>query len=111
MLIRLSLEDLNVVLRDLGSLLKWSAIIYFVPFLIGVWFREPPEVLFNYVIPALFSFFLGLFLKRFFSSEKETDLKHAFMTTSLIWLVFTAIACLPFMLIMDMTFVDSFLNQ
>jgi len=108
MLIRLGIEDLRVVLRDTGSLLKWSAILFVIPLIAGIWFRENTDFLLIYALTGLFSFFLGMAMKRVFRTDAETDLKHAFMIVGLFWILFTAISAVPFSLIMGMQFVDAF---
>ncbi|MCR4369003.1 MAG: TrkH family potassium uptake protein [archaeon] len=108
MLVRLGSEDIRVVMRDVGSLIKWSSTLFAIPFLAGLWFHEAVFVLLVYALVSAFSFVLGLSLKRAFDTNAETDLKHAFMIVAIIWLVFTAISAIPFSLIMGMGFVDSF---
>ncbi|MFH1391100.1 MAG: TrkH family potassium uptake protein [Candidatus Diapherotrites archaeon] len=108
MLVRLGLDDLKVVLRDSGELLKWSSILYILPILAGIWFRENPDFIIIYGLTGLFSFFLGMALKKLFRTDQDTDLKHAFMIVGLVWIVFTVISAVPFSLIMGMQFLDSF---
>ena len=107
MLIRLGIDDLKVVLRDTGNLIQYSAALFIVPLLVGIWFGEPTFFLGVYILTGLFAFFLGTAMKRVFKTNQATDLKHAFMVVAAIWLLFTAIAAIPFVLIMGMTFIDS----
>ncbi|MFH1587430.1 MAG: TrkH family potassium uptake protein [Candidatus Diapherotrites archaeon] len=110
MLIRVGLDDIKVILRDTGSLLKWSAVIYLIPLIVSIWFRSPGFVdeTIAFVSVSLISYLVGLALEKAFKTEANTGLKHAFMTTAIIWLVFTAFAAVPFVLIQEMSFVDSF---
>ena len=111
MLIRLGLSDMKVVLRDTGELLKWSAITFFVPLITGIWFKENLYFILIYFLVGLFCFFLGTAMKRLFSCEESTDLKHAFMIVALIWLIYTAISAMPFSIIMEFILLMLFLNQ
>lgn len=107
MLIRLGIDDLKVVLRDTGNLIQYAAALFIVPLLVGIWFGEPTFFLGVYTLTGLFAFFLGTAMKRVFKTNQTTDLKHAFMVVAFIWILFTAIAAIPFVLIMGMTFIDS----
>jgi len=111
MLIRLGLSDMKVVLRDTGELLKWSAITFFVPLITGIWFKENLYFILIYFLVGLFCFFLGTAMKRLFSCEESTDLKHAFMIVALIWLIYTAISAMPFSIIMGIHFIDAFFES
>ncbi len=107
MLVRLGFEDIKIVLRDTGSLLKWSSVLLLAPILIALWFRESFDFISTYILTAVFCFLLGIVLKKVFYTEEETGMKHAFTTVALSWILFTAISAFPFVLITGMTFVDS----
>ncbi|MCR4336118.1 MAG: hypothetical protein NUV57_06330, partial [archaeon] len=66
MLVRLGMEDLRVVLRDSGELIKWSSVLFVLPILAGIWFRENADFLIIYGLTGIFSFFLGMALKKLF---------------------------------------------
>ncbi len=111
MLVRLGFDDVKVALRDVGIILKWSAITFLAPIIISLVYRESVNIIAVYILVALFSFFLGAVIKRLFRTETETDLKHAFITVSIVWLVYTAIAAFPFVLIHGMSFLDGFFES
>ncbi len=108
MLVRLGKEDLKVALKDVGLILEYSALTFIAPILVGLIYGEPLSVLGIYALCAVFAFLAGLAIKRVFDSEQSTALKHAFLTASVLWIVYCAFAALPFQLIMDMSFVDGF---
>lgn len=108
MLVRLGKEDLKVALKDVGLVLEYSSVTFIAPILVGLIYGEPLSVLGVYALCAVFAFLTGLAIKRVFESEQSTALKHAFLTASVLWLVYCAFAALPFHLIMDMPFVDGF---
>jgi trk system potassium uptake protein TrkH len=107
-LIRLGKEDIRVVMRDLGIVTEWSSVTFLAPLLIALFYRESLIIALNYLVAAAVSFAIGFALKNAFSPEKETDLKHAFLTASLFWLLYCATAALPFVLNQGMGFVDSY---
>jgi len=111
MLVRLGISDIKIVLRDTGTILKWSAFAFAVPIFFSILFNEGKTTAISYLMIGLIVFLLGLVLKRLFYEERETDLKHAFLTVSLLWLVFTFFAALPFILIQGMSFVDSYFES
>lgn len=108
MLIRIGKEDFKIVLKDVGLILEYSAITFLAPLIIGLLYSEPLETIGAYALCALLAFFTGLVIKRLFDTEQKTALKHAFLTASILWLVYCAFAALPFMLIQNMSFLDGF---
>jgi trk system potassium uptake protein TrkH len=108
MLIRIGREDLRVVLKDVGIVLEYSALTFIAPLLIGIAYLEPIENIAIYFFCGVFAFLAGLAIKKLFGSEQHTALKHAFLTASIIWILYCAIAALPFNLIANMPLLDSF---
>ncbi len=108
MLIRLGLEDVKVVLSDAGALLQYSAVSFLVPIFFVFLFGEPIEFAAYYLVAGAIAFIGGYFLKRTFSSSLQTDIKHAFFTASVVWLLYPLIAAIPFILILGMTPLNAF---
>lgn len=108
MLIRIGKEDFKVVLKDVGLILEYSALTFIAPIIIGLVYAEPLSILAVYVFCALFTFLAGRAIRKVFDCEQNTALKHAFLTASIIWLVYCAIAALPFFFISNMPFLDGF---
>ena len=108
MLIRLGKEDIRVVLRDLGTITEWSSVTFLAPIIISIIFLESFSIMFNYLIAGIVSFAIGFALRNTFSPKTETDIKHAFLTASIFWLLYCATASLPFILTQGMSFVDAY---
>ena len=108
MFIRIGLEDLRVVLKDVGIVLEYSAVTFIAPIIMGLIYWEPLEVLGIYLFCAIFTFLAGYVIKKVFASEQHTGLKHAFLTATIIWLLYCFVAALPFHLIVNMSMLDSF---
>ena len=108
MFIRIGIEDLRVVLKDVGIVLEYSAVTFIAPIIMGLIYWEPLEVLGIYLFCAIFTFLAGYAIKKAFKSEQHTGLKHAFLTATIIWLLYCGVAALPFHLIVNMSFIDSF---
>jgi len=108
MFIRIGKSDLKVVLKDVGIILEYSAITFLAPLLIGVFYGEEILTLGVYAFSAAFTFLLGLLIKKLFKGEQHTTLKHAFLTSAILWLVYCAVAALPFHLITGIPFLDAF---
>ncbi len=107
-LIRLGKEDLRVVLRDLGTMIEWSAVTFLAPLLVSLYYGEPFSIAIGYLISAGVAFAVGLALRNAFAPTQETDLKHAFLTASIFWLVYCGISAMPFVLVQGMTFIDGY---
>ena len=108
MLIRLGRSDLKIVLKDIGLILEYSSITFIAPIIVGLIYSEPLSVLGIYAFCAAFTFLLGTVIKKAFHVEQSTALKHAFLTASILWLLYCAVAALPFYLIQGMPFLDAF---
>ncbi len=111
MLIKLGKEDVRVVLRDLGTITEWSSLTFIVPLLVALFYFESVSIVVNYVIAGAIAFAIGLVLKNAFAPKLETDLKHAFLTASLFWLLYCAIAAVPFVLTQGMPFVHAYFES
>ena len=111
MLIRLGKEDLRVVLRDLGTITEWSSLTFLAPLFVALFYVESLSIVFNYIIAGAVAFAIGFALKNAFAPKRETDLKHAFLTASIFWLLYCAIAALPFVLTQGMSFVDAYFES
>ena len=111
MALRFSWSDLKIVLSDLGQVFYFSAPSFLAPIPFSLWHGEPLHFAFSYFIIALLVFLIGLALKKFFSTGAETETKHAFLTASLLWLLFTAFAATPFVLVQGTSFVDGFFES
>ncbi len=111
MLIRLGMDDIRVVLRDTSDLVLLSSATFLVPIIISIFYMEPFMTMVNYVAVAVFAFLLGVVGKILFRTETETTRKHSFLTVAVIWLVYTGLAALPFVLVHNMGFLNAFFES
>ncbi len=107
MFIHITFDDFKAVLRDTGIILKYSSVMFLIPIILSLFFQEGFEIFSFYLVSGVIGFLLGIVLEKLFETKLETDLQHAFLTTSLAWLIFPALAALPFFLIQNMSFADS----
>ena len=111
MLIRLGMDDMLVVLRDTSSLILWSSATFLAPIIISLFYMEPFLTMASYAAVAVFAFFLGFVGKMLFRTETETTRKHSFLTVAIVWLVYTGLAALPFVLVHNMGLLDAFFES
>ena len=106
MVFRFGLKDLKIVLNDVGEILFWSSFAFIAPIFFVLWYKEGSYALFSFLFIGLMVFFIGGLLKKIFSTEADTELKHAFLTVSLVWLLFSFFAALPFVLVQGSSLID-----
>lgn len=108
MFLRVGKEDIKVSLKDTGTLLLFSGFVFFVPIALAILIDKSAETLLAYSIPLLFLFITGYVLRHFIKTHKETEIKHAMLSTVLIWLLFCFFSALPFIFILKINFVHAF---
>ncbi len=111
MLIPLGMDDLKVALRDTGFIIKYSAASFLVPIITVLLFFEPLKNMAFYALAGIIAFVGGFALTKIFYTETKTDFKHTFLTASLVWLLYPAIAAIPFTLILGIPFIDAFFES
>ena len=111
MFVRLSIEDLKIALRDSGAIIQWSSVTFLLPLIASLIFVEGTTMLVIYLLSALFAFFIGITMKKICYSERETELRHAFIAVTVVWLVYTGITAVPFVLSMGMSFIDAYFES
>lgn len=103
-----SLEDWKVVWKDIGAILQYSSLSFAIPVIVSLIYREALQNALAFAFAGLIAFFFGWILKKRISVRKDTELKHALIAVALLWIVYTAIAALPFVFSAGMNFLDSF---
>lgn len=111
MFIRFGLEDVKVIFRDVGHVIEWSAISFLVPIIVSLIYQESHMVMVHFGLIAVLAFVIGYALRKICFTATETDLKHAFLSAGVLWIVYCGLSALPFVLITGMTFVDSFFES
>jgi len=105
------------VLSGIGAVLLIYPAAFFLPFVVGILYGEGPAFLLrSFILPALFSLVLGLFLLQWGKWDPRNELElrpvEALVVVSLTWFFISAIGALPFILSGTMTnYVDSFFES
>ena len=94
-LVRISKEDLKVILRDLGSILFVVGYILLLPLAVACIYKEK-SLYFAFIYPSMAAIWTGFFLKKLFRGAEETKLKHAMIDAGLAWLVVSLIGAFPY---------------
>ncbi|MFQ5814943.1 MAG: TrkH family potassium uptake protein [Candidatus Hydrothermarchaeaceae archaeon] len=94
-LIRITREDLKVVLRDLGAIVFIIGYTLLIPLIVALFYGEE-NLYFAFLYPSAFAIWIGFFLKRLFAKAEETRTKHAIIVAGLAWLVVSLIGSFPF---------------
>lgn len=100
-------SDTKIVLRDVGSILVILGTVMVFTLIIPLIFTEY-DAIFGLFIPALITILIGLLLRFAFRKAKEPELRHAMITAALSWFVVAIVSSVPFILIEDMSILDSF---
>ncbi len=108
MFVRLGYSDLKIVMRDIGTILEYSSVLFLVPCIISLFYMESlTRIVVYYVFSSAIVFLSGFILRSVFSNKMDTQMKHAFLITAISWLLFTAFAALPFVFIQNSSFVNA----
>lgn len=108
MFLRLGKEDIRVALKDSGSVLMYSGITFFVPIVLAIMLDRNMDHVIYYAFSALLLFAVGSGMKYFIDTKKETEPKHALLSTVVIWLLYCLFASLPFVLISGVNLLDAY---
>lgn len=104
-------RNLRISLGHLGRLLIIIGIVSLIPVLVGLFYHEwtylGNNIYLGYVIPALSSTVLGTILNWKFEAEKLGLVQGLFMT-GLAWIVISFICSIPFFMISELGFLDSY---
>jgi len=105
-MIKYSLDDLRLVLNNIGHMLRFTAYLYFVPAFVVLFYGEFSGNLYLYIILALLQLILANILT--FNSKSTGNYRHAVLTVGIFWVIFNFIASIPFVIVENMSFVDAF---
>src|SRR3989344_5124792 len=108
MLLGFGKNDLMIVFRDTGAFLRASSFLFLVPVLVALIYFEPLENYINYISVGVLCSLSGHVIRKVFYSDKESELKHAFLSVGVLWVSFTFFASLPFALNHGMSFLDAY---
>jgi trk system potassium uptake protein len=108
MFLRVGIEDIKVSLKDTGTILMYSGLVFFVPIIMSILFDRDPQTLLAYSASALMILMIGYGMRTLIITKKETEIKHAMLSIVLIWLLFCLFASLPFVFILKVSLLDAF---
>jgi trk system potassium uptake protein len=108
MFLKLGKEDIKVSIKDSGTVLRYAGLIFFVPIAFAILMDRNPWNLIYYAFSALLIFAAGSAMTFFVEPKKETEIKHALLSTVFIWLLFCFFASLPFYFISEISPIDSY---
>lgn len=96
----------SAVLGELGEMLVFISPLTLIPLPVAVIFREWHMLLPLALVPALF-FCSGMLLNRLPRQKEEIRFSAALSSVALVWLAFALVSCIPFMLVLDISFSDA----
>ena len=108
MIAKFSFSDLQIVFRDIGIILRYSAVVFLIPAVAAIVFQEDYLFAGYYLASGVVAFLLGTVLENVFANEMETRMKQAFLVIAIAWLVFTGIAAVPFVLVAKMPYLHAY---
>lgn len=108
-LVRISKEDLEVILRDLGSILFVVGYVLLLPLAVALIYREE-SLYFAFIYPSVAAIWTGFALKKLFRGAAETKLKHAIINAAIVYLLVPLISSFPFMRY-GFSFLDSYFES
>lgn len=96
MFIRFGFTDLKAVFRDSGIVIQYSAVAFLIPIIFTIYYQEAYITTFIYFLCAAITFLIGVVLKHLFKTNYSSGLVHAFFTATIVWVLFSFLAGLPF---------------
>lgn len=104
-------KNLRISLAYLGRLLIIIGVVSLVPTLVALFYHEwtylGNNIYLGYILPALVTIVIGLILNRKFEAER-LDLVQGLFFTGLAWIVISFLCSIPFLLISELSVIDSF---
>lgn len=93
--VRLSRDDLKIILRDLGSILFVIGYVILLP--LGIAYLSGEHDLYlAFLYPSAVAIWAGYFLRRMLKDAGETLLKHAMINAGLAWLIVSVFGAVPY---------------
>ncbi len=94
-LVRLTMEDLRVVLRDLGAIVLLIGATMLLPLMVALFYGEE-NMYYAFLTPSALAVLIGFAFKRLFATTEEAKNRHAMLTAALAWLMVPIISSIPF---------------
>ncbi|MCD6523117.1 MAG: TrkH family potassium uptake protein [Candidatus Diapherotrites archaeon] len=100
-------DDIFVILRDTGEVMKWFSVAFSVPLLYSVLFEQNIGIIFSFLVSMMLCFIIGFLLYRTFKVKRETRRMHALVSVFLVWVLICVVSALPLYLGAGKGFIDS----
>lgn len=99
-------DNLQIICRDLGSVLLMVGIVNLLPIFISLFFAEYSEIYWIFVTTGILLSVGGLLRFIGFKIKDETRLRHAVVIAALSWIIIPFITAIPFMYITKVDFLS-----
>jgi len=93
--VRMSKDDLRIILRDLGSIIFIIGYVLLLPLIIA-YAAEEQHLYLAFIYPSFLAIWIGFFLRKKFKKSGETLLKHAMINAGLAWIIISLIGTFPY---------------
>ncbi|MBN1159636.1 MAG: TrkH family potassium uptake protein [Candidatus Diapherotrites archaeon] len=103
-----SLDDLKIIMREVGRLLIYTSISLSLPLLISLILAEGPASYVSYLFSMLIGFLLGGTFTLLGRTKTQTRVMHAMVSAAVIWPLFVGVAAIPFMSAGHITYINAY---
>ena len=104
---KLKRNELYSILHYTGYICILLALVMLVPLIVALIYGEYKYMM-PFVYSSIISMVFGVFLFKRFDNKKEISLKSAMVFVTVIWLIGSAIAALPYYFSGDLSYLDSY---
>ncbi len=114
MFFRVGKNDLKVIFNYIGLLLMWSSLAFILPLIIVLIYNEPKQNFLAYLFCFIITIIVGYLIKTQINPENKQisfSVIHATLVAVIFWILFNILTSLPFMLIENMSFINSFFES
>lgn len=98
--------NVRVILRDTGTVLKYSSIVFLIPIFVALMYGEYFTI-YYFLLSSLPFFSLGIAMEKLFFTEEKTLLKEGLVIVSLMWVVISLISTIPYLGLTKLNMLES----
>ncbi|MFO8062978.1 MAG: potassium transporter TrkG, partial [bacterium] len=105
-----SIRRIEHILHHISILVALEGFMFFIPLIVGLIYNETSIIHLltrAFIIPGSLMIIIGLIVNRF-TRPGDMQLKDAMFICTLTWIVFSILGAIPFIVLADMSFIDSF---
>lgn len=104
---RLSRREIKTIMHYIGNACLLLAVAMLIPLIISLIYNES-RYFFPFIVSAVISAFIGIFLVKLFKVEIEMTLKIAMIFSTIIWIIACALAALPYYLSGELSYLNAY---